>query len=919
VIFRRTIEHTILRNWVVGAFAAMMLVGGAWLRSEHAHFRNDEARIRAAIVEQRKSELREQVERTIDLIAFMRDRTESRARDSARVTVQQAYATASFIRDKHRGKKSDAEIQGMILDAIRPIRFNRGRGYCFAFTEEGFQLLNADRPELEGTDRIAQQDARGAYLFRDMARIARTHGEGFYSYHWTKPNAKGRDFAKISFVKRFEPYGWVIGAGEYLDDADLEIREEVLARISASRFGTGGHLFAGTPQGVSLTEPVAAGVTRDSCDRLDGDAIRMLVAGGLEQGRFGTFGAADPGGASICYARAVPAWGWVVGGRSTLSDLDARVRQARAEVTGRYWRTMGKILALLALLFAGAVLVARLTAFRMRETFGRFSAFFRKGATETATIDPEGLIFAEFKELAAMANEMILARQRSEQRAARLASAVEQAAEDVVITDADGNIEYVNPSFERTTGYSASEALGRNCRILNGGAVEPAFYKELWETIRSGKSWNGRFRNRTKDGRLILQDANIAPIRDGAGGIAGYVSVRRDVTEHVEIEARLADSQRLEAIGVLAGGIAHDFNNILTAIVGYTEMALACTPQKSPLRDNLAQVLLGGKRATELVKQILAFSRHNRTEKRPVRFDEVIKETLKLIRAAVPSTVRIELSADCSAHVRANPTQLYQVVMNLCTNAAAAMAERGGTLGVRLAEVELDDRFASSHPGIEPGNYVRMTVSDTGCGIAPELIDHIFEPFFTTRSTSGGTGMGLAVVHGIVFSHGGTIDVSSVVGEGTAFEVYFPVSAGPEAETASSDVPPTGGTERILLVDDEGPIRRLVGSRLQSLGYEVVACRDGQAALERFNAEEGKFDLLISDVTMPGMTGDRLAVEIRKVRPDMPVILCSGYTERMTEEKARELGIQAFIAKPVSFQKLAVAIRAALETSPAPT
>ncbi|HEY5997592.1 MAG TPA: cache domain-containing protein [Candidatus Deferrimicrobiaceae bacterium] len=918
MIFRKTIANTILRNWVVGAFAAMLLAGSAWLSSEYEHLQKDEKRIRNELVEQRKAELKEQVERSIEFIGLIRTKTEARARESVRSAVTQAHATATFLWERNRKTKGDAEIRAIILDALRPIRFNRGRGYCFAFTGEGLQLLNADRPELEGRRLIDLRDSHGAPLFRDMIRITRDEGEGFYAYRWTKPNSSGRDFAKISYVKRFAPYDWVIGAGEYLDDADLEIREEALGRITSTRFGNGGHLFAGTMQGASLARVTEGGHGGESCDRADGLAIRALVDSGGEGGRFLPLSATEPGGPSITYSRVVPSWGWVVGGSVALGDIESRVDQERADMTRRFWWSMAGICGLLALLFAGAVVVARFNAQRMRRTFERFSAFFRNAAVEDAMIDPEGLDFSEFKELASLANDMVAARQVTERRAMRLATAVEQAAEDIVITDAAGVIEYVNPSFESTTGYSREEAVGRNCRILNGGASDASFYRELWSTIRSGSCWKGRFRNRTRDGRLILQDANISPIRDGSGGIAGYVSVRRDVTEHVELEARLADSQRLEAIGLLAGGIAHDFNNILTAIVGYTEMAIAATPETSPLRDNLSQVLLGGKRATELVKQILVFSRRNRQERRPVRIDDLLAESLKLMRAAVPSTVRIVSEFASTSQVLANPTQIYQVVMNLCTNASAAMDEGGGTLSVRLADVTLGERFTAVHPGISPGPYIRLTVEDTGCGMPPELLEHIFEPFFTTRAKTGGTGMGLSVVHGIVVSLGGTIDVSSEVGNGTAFDVYLPVAGEQETVRTVPETAPQPGHERILLVDDEEAILSLVGSRFRDLGYKVTACKDGQAAFERFAASPPDFDILVSDMTMPGMTGDRLACEARKVKPGFPVILCSGYTDRMTPEKADELGIDAFIAKPVSFSVLSAAVRTALDAASRP-
>ncbi len=920
MIFKRTVVNTILRNWLVGAFAAMLLVGGAWLRSEYEHFRKDEERIRVELLEARKAVLKEQVDRTLDLVGFMHSQTETRAKESVRATVLQAHATATYLWNRHKGKNSDAEIQAMILDALRPVRFNRGRGYCFAFSCAGLQLLNADRPELEGKMLIDRRDARGSYLFRDMIDISRTRGEGFYAYHWSKPRVSGNDFSKISYVKRFAPFDWVIGAGEYFDDADQEIREEILARIGGARFPGEGRVFAGTMDGTLLPRVAPADYVMNVVGGRKGASV---VHGLIERSRTGggfLTKLADPEegmpSPAIFYARPAEGLGWFIAAGSGIADIDHRVEETRRQVIGRFWRTMAKILGLLSLLFLGAVGVARYTALQMRRTFDLFSNFFRKAATEAVGIDPDGLVFTEFKELAESANGMIAERNRAEARATRLAAAVEQAAEDIVITDPDGLIEYVNPSFEATTGFSRADAVGKSCRILNGGAQDDAFYRDMWGAIRAGKSWKGRFRNRTKDGRLILQDATIAPILGGPGAIVGYVSVRGDVTEQAAMEARLADSQRLEAIGTLAGGIAHDFNNILTAIVGYTEMSLSSLPEKTPLRDNLSQVLLGGRRATELVKQILAFSRKSHLEKRPVRIGDVVLETLKLLRAAVPSTVRIVSEIQSTSRVFANPTQIYQVVMNLCTNASAAMGGSGGVLRIRLADSGfLDEAFVAGHPGIEPGEYVCMTVEDTGCGMVPEVMTHIFEPFFTTRLHGGGTGMGLAVVHGIVCAHGGAIDVKSRPGQGTAFEIYLPIVSEPEVECRSEESPLQPGNERILFVDDEEMIMNLLRGRLGSLGYRVTGSTDSQMALDLFRKAPFSFDIVISDVTMPGMTGDRLAQEVRKIRPGMPVILCSGYTERMTSEKAAELGIRAFIPKPVSFRFLAGAIRSAIDES----
>ena len=501
----------------------------------------------------------------------------------------------------------------------------------------------------------------------------------------------------------------------------------------------------------------------------------------------------------------------------------------------------------------------------------------------------------------------------AEERLVTLAAAVEQAADDIVVTDDAGIITYVNSAFERTTGYARAEAVGRSPQFLEGGRHDEEFYRAIDATILSGRTWKGRFVNRTKDGRVILQDASISPIREGSGRIVGQVSARRDVTRQMEMEERAAQADKLEAIGTLAGGIAHDFNNILSAIVGYTEMALRKCPGGSPIQRDLQAVLQGSHRATELVKQILAFSRQTRQDVHPVQVGLIVKEAAKLLRAAIPATIEIRVGVRSSATVQADPTELHRIVVNLSTNAALAMHEQGGVLGIELEDEELGARFAAEHPEVQPGRFVRLTVRDTGCGMTREVMSRIFEPFFTTREPGRGTGMGLAVVHGIVARCGGAISVESEPGHGTAFHVFLPaIEQETPAEPAAGDGP-AGGAERILVVDDEPMVAGMVVELLGELGYRAVCCHDGAEALATVAADPGAVDLVITDMTMPGMTGDVLAQRLKSLRPGLPVILCTGYSERMSAEAARAQGIDGFAMKPASIAELSQLVRAVLD------
>jgi PAS domain S-box-containing protein len=510
-------------------------------------------------------------------------------------------------------------------------------------------------------------------------------------------------------------------------------------------------------------------------------------------------------------------------------------------------------------------------------------------------------------------------RKHIEERLADLAAAVEQVADDIVVTDIEGRVRYVNPAFECTTGYSLAESTGRDITTLLGGDPDAAAEREMWDAVRAGGVWQGRFENRTRDGRLILQDATISPIRDASGRITGYASVRRDVTRKVELEAHAAQAQRLEAIGTLAGGIAHDLNNTLGAVIGYTEMALdkcaadPALPGGGELRDDLQAIMQGSRRASDLIRQILAFSRQEKREVGPVQVGPIVHDALAFLRAAIPAAIEIDEHIDSSSSVLADPSEIHQVMVNLCTNASAAMSERGGTLEVRLADEELDAGHSAQRLGLAPGRFLRLTVSDDGCGMTPEVLARVFEPFFTTRANGLGTGLGLAIVHGIVKRAGGAINVASEVGKGTTLEIYLPVAAARTAETGPTPDRPGAGTERILFVDDEVMLGRLAVQALGRSGYQVTTFATGMEALAAFEADPGGVDLVVTDMTMPGMTGDELTRRLRRIRPDLPIVLCTGFSERIDAKAAKAMGIDEFVMKPVLMSELAKVIRGALD------
>ncbi|MBU0663199.1 MAG: PAS domain S-box protein [Proteobacteria bacterium] len=500
-----------------------------------------------------------------------------------------------------------------------------------------------------------------------------------------------------------------------------------------------------------------------------------------------------------------------------------------------------------------------------------------------------------------------------EQEHSRLVKAIEQTGDSILITDKAGIIQYVNPAFEKISGYNRQDAIGKTPRILQSGEHGSTFYKEMWKVLASGRVWSGHFINKKKNGTILEEEATITPIFDAGGKIINYLAVKRDVSERLEIEKQLRQAQKLEAVGTLAGGIAHDFNNILTAILGYGELLLMELPIGSPTRKKQEAIMKAAKRAADLVKQILAFSHKGEQELQPLCMQLVVKEVLKLLRASIPSTIefRQEIDPDCGP-VLADPTQIHQIIMNLCTNAYHAMREEGGVLAVSLTSMYLGSGELQNKVALLPGNYVRLEVSDTGKGIEKNVLNRIFEPYFTTKVKGEGTGLGLSLVHGIVKNMGGEMTVYSEVGVGTTFHLYLPQIEAEISQEEDAAVVPCGN-EHILLVDDEQTILELEQAILKGLGYTITAFTSSVEALEEFLLAPQKIDLVITDMTMPHLTGAELSRKMLVARPDLPIILYTGYSAILSKEEALSLGIKAFVMKPVMRDGLARVVREVLD------
>lgn len=482
----------------------------------------------------------------------------------------------------------------------------------------------------------------------------------------------------------------------------------------------------------------------------------------------------------------------------------------------------------------------------------------------------------------------------------------------IFITTREGKLVENNQSFLDLFGFTREEIAELNVRERYVNSDDrPRFQHEI-EKVGSVRDYELKLCKKDGTEMDCLLSATVRRTDDG--NILGYQGIIRDITEKNKMEIQLRQAHKMEAIGTLAGGIAHDFNNILSAVIGYTQIALDDVPEGSVLQNNLQEVLKAGHRARDLVRQILAFSRQAEQEQKPMEISPIVKEVLKLLRASLPATIEIRQNIETDlGTVLADATQIHQIMMNLCTNAAHAMDKGGGVLEVNLANVELGPDFTSQYPDVDPGPYLRLSVSDTGHGMPLSIVERIFDPFFTTKERGGGTGMGLAIVHGIVKSYGGTIRVFTDPENGSTFHIYLPLTDREvKLETGIEEPIPTGN-EHILFIDDERAIVDVGKQILERLGYDVVTITSSLEALELFRAQSDKFDLVITDMTMPDMTGEELAREFMSIRPDIPIILCSGYRKKIMEVKAKDIGIRAFVGKPILKREIAETIRRVLD------
>ncbi|MHB8120754.1 MAG: hybrid sensor histidine kinase/response regulator [Desulfuromonadaceae bacterium] len=508
----------------------------------------------------------------------------------------------------------------------------------------------------------------------------------------------------------------------------------------------------------------------------------------------------------------------------------------------------------------------------------------------------------------------ITANKRAKAERSRLMAAIEQVGEAVVMTDAQGIIQFVNPAFKRMTGYRGKEVVGQSMRILKSGKQDEQFYRNLWETISGGRTWEGRMVNKRKDGSLYTEEATISPVRDTMGQIVNYVAVQRDITGHLRLAAQYQQAQKMEAVGLLAGGVAHDFNNMLTVIIGYAEMAQRKVDPTLLLHSDLEEILKAAQRSAEITRQLLTFARKQTIAPVVLDLNHAVESALKMLRRLIGENITLNwLPGMDLCPTKIDPSQVDQILANLCVNARDAIADVG-MVTIETASVLFDETYCAQHVGSIVGEYLLLTVSDDGCGMDKVTLSQIFEPFFTSKGIGEGTGLGLSMVYGIVKQNNGFINVYSEPGNGTIFRIYLPQVAGKAVDTlreSTAEIPRSCG-ETVLLVEDEPALLKLGKTILEQLGYLVLAAGTPGEAILLAEEHAGEIQLLVTDVVMPEMNGPDLAARLHSLYPNIGILFMSGYTANMIAQRGVLEANVNFIQKPFSMQSLALKVRDAL-------
>ena len=917
-------------------------IGYFVLTRDHQRFELEANRLRAEYTKSQKQLIKNEVDKVVDFIQYNYWKTEERLRTSIKERTYEAYAIATNLYNEHSGGEAGKQIRTFILDALRPIRFNGGRGYYFATGLDGVEMLFADHPELEGESLLDMQDTRGTFVIREMIELVRLWGEGYYRYLWTKPNVEGRDFPKIAYVKYFAPLNCFIGTGDYLDDVERDIQQEVLERIGEIRFGYNGYIFVVAYNGTTLMNGLQPEfIGKNISDMIDPYGVRVFQ----EERR----SADKPGGDFIFYhwekpstkqispkisfVRGFPQWGWLVGAGVYNDEVESTIAIHEAEARQKMLTDVFS----LALILFGILLVSLFLCYYLSHYFKRqldiFLLFFHNMEKGGVAIATKQLFLREFEELGKSANKMLDTRQRAEaelrESEEQLRAVFNSVQDFIFIKDANHRYRMVNNFFERQFQIDSSVLLGHTdieIPIFEINDMSKEIIREADHSVLMGETVHYELTHRVC-GTPLTFDIMKTPIRDEQGRVGSICGLARDITERKQaeenrksLEERLQRAEKMEALGTMAGGVAHDLNNVLGVVVGYSELLLDEVDESTSARSHVAQILKGGERAAAIVQDLLTLTRRGVATRSVLMLNEIIIDCRNSPEFAKLSSyhpaVRISMDLDADLlNVSGSSVHLGKTFMNLVSNAAEAMPN-GGLLTIKTSNQYLD-KPVSGYDEVREGDYVVLSVSDTGEGIPRPELKRIFEPFYTKKVMGrSGTGLGLAVVWGTMKDHQGYINVESQEGKGTVFSLYFPVAREeiPPEEISISTAEYVGNGESILVVDDVKEQRELATMMLAKLNYRAESVSSGEEAVAYLR--ERTVDLIVLDMIMdPGMDGLDTYAAILRIHPHQKAIIVSGFSETDRVGRTQALGAGAYVKKPYVLEKLGLAVKAQLDRS----
>lgn len=766
-------------------------------------------------------------------------------------------------------------------------------GYIAAVRQQGGRLFLDIHPFRRGEDCSTNE------VCREWAY----QKEGYTEYEWQNPGDEDVR-KKVSYLMYFEPWNWIVGATSYKEEFTQLVKLEDLDRfVSSYTFLDKGYFFVLDDDLTFLIHPEMKGLSAQNMRDAGGNVIAREII--KNPGSFYYYDWKNPSEEStkkkFAYAKLLENFNWYLAATGYEEDVTRPVSQLM-RISYTLVILIAFFLACLIVFFSRGLSEPLDELIKGIQAFYRDKKVFRMKTRSVTEIEAVGHSIENMTQILATAE------QEKKEILDLLDSIINSMPTMLVCIDNDEKIILWNDRAAEYTGFSDRDAMGRPIGDI---------FSEFKESL-AGMQQQIKTRPFSSTTCQVIKESGVEmhfrltmyPLHSG---LQSAVIKIDDISEQVHMEEAMLQSHKMESIGTLAGGIAHDFNNILSAIIGYTELSQMEISDQNNVSDYLDKIVKAGTRAKHLVQQILTFSRQAEQESRPVPVSVVINEALKLLKASLPSTIEIRQNIVGESLVMGDPTQVHQILMNLCTNAAHAMQENGGVLTVSLVNLQKGSAYAHRYPELERIPHMHLAVGDTGSGIPPGILERIFDPFFTTKEKGQGTGMGLSVVHGIVNSLRGIIDVKSEPGEGTWFNIFLPLVQSDVKEGKKPEELIPRGSERILFVDDEPTLVEIGKKTLEGLGYQVTTRSIALEALELFKRSPGSFDLVITDRTMPQMTGERLAREMVAVREDIPILLCTGFSSGMTEEEAKKIGIRGVLLKPVVRSKIAKMIRSILD------